>query len=107
MIFIPAHNTIMSVDLACLFILHVFSKYGIPFHVTSDRDLEFVFILEPAMSDSFSKRTQPAPTPVIIDGEPKYEISQIVNSKIDCWWACKLLYKIIWLEYKNTKDESE
>ena len=41
-IFIPAHDTITSTDLAHLFILHVFSKHGIPFHVTSDRDLEFV-----------------------------------------------------------------
>ena len=41
-IFIPAHDTIISVDLACLFVLHVFSKHGIPFHITSDRDSEFV-----------------------------------------------------------------
>ena len=41
-IFIPAHNTIMSADLAHLFVLHVFSKHNIPFYVTSDRDLEFV-----------------------------------------------------------------
>ena len=41
-IFIPAHNTITSVDLACLFVLHVFSKHDIPFHVTSNRGLEFV-----------------------------------------------------------------
>jgi len=41
-IFIPAHNTITSVDLAHLFVLHVFSKHGVPSHVTSDRGLEFV-----------------------------------------------------------------
>jgi len=41
-IFIPAHNTIMSADLAHLFVLHVFSKHGIPSHVTSDRGSEFV-----------------------------------------------------------------
>ena len=41
-IFIPAHDTITSIDLAHLFILHVFSKHGIPFHVTSDRGSEFV-----------------------------------------------------------------
>jgi len=41
-IFIPAHDTITSVDLARLFVLHVFSKYSIPSHVTSDRGLEFV-----------------------------------------------------------------
>jgi len=41
-IFIPAHDTITSVDLARLFVLHVFSKYGVPSHVTSDRDSEFM-----------------------------------------------------------------
>ena len=41
-IFIPAHDTIMSVDLAHLFVLHVFSKHGVPSHVTSDRGSEFV-----------------------------------------------------------------
>ena len=54
-----------------------------------------VSMLKPATSNTFSKRIQPAPTPVIIDGEPKYEISQIVNSKIDRGRACKLLYKVI------------
>jgi len=42
MIFIPAHDTITSVDLARLFVLHVFSKYSIPSHVISDRGSEFV-----------------------------------------------------------------
>jgi len=41
-IFIPAYNTITFVDLAYLFVLHVFSKYGIFFYVTSNRGLEFV-----------------------------------------------------------------
>ena len=41
-IFILAHDTIMSMDLACLFVLHVFSKHGVPSHVTSDRGSEFV-----------------------------------------------------------------
>ena len=41
-IFIPAYDTIMSTDLACLFILYMFSKHGIPFYVTSNRGLEFV-----------------------------------------------------------------
>ena len=41
-IFIPAHNIIMSADLAHLFVLHVFSKHGVPSHVTSDRGSEFV-----------------------------------------------------------------
>ena len=66
-----------------------------------------VSMLEPAISNTFSERIQPAPAPVIIDGEPEYEISQIVDSKINRQWACKLLYKVIWLGYEDTGDESE
>src|SRR5271169_1780045 len=41
-IFIPTHDTITSAELARLFVLHVFSKHGVPSHVTSDRGTEFV-----------------------------------------------------------------
>ena len=41
-IFIPTHDTINSPQLAQLFILHVFSKHGVPGHVTCDRGSEFV-----------------------------------------------------------------
>jgi len=43
-----------------------------------------VSMLEPATSNTFSERIQLAPVPVIIDRKPKYEISRIVDSKIDC-----------------------
>jgi IS30 family transposase len=41
-IFIPTYDTITSADLAKLFVLHVFSRHGVPSHVTSDRGSEFV-----------------------------------------------------------------
>ena len=41
-IFIPTHNTITSPELTKLFLLHMFSKHGVPAHVTSDRGTEFV-----------------------------------------------------------------
>jgi IS30 family transposase len=41
-IFILTFDTITSVQLAQLFVLHVFSKHGVPSHVTSDRGSEFV-----------------------------------------------------------------
>jgi len=41
-IFIPTHDTITSLELAKLFLLHVFSKHGVPAHVTSDHGTEFV-----------------------------------------------------------------
>jgi len=64
-------------------------------------------MLEPAIFNLLPKRTELAPTPVIINKEPKYEISQIVDSKIDYQQVCKLLYKVIWLEYEDTEDKSE
>ena len=66
-----------------------------------------ISMLEPTISNTFSERIQPALTPVIIDREPKYEISQIVDSKIDCQQTCKLLYKVIWLRYEDTRNKSE
>jgi hypothetical protein len=41
-LFIPTHDTITSTQLAELFIFHVFSKHGVPSHVTSDRGSKFV-----------------------------------------------------------------
>jgi len=41
-IFIPTHDTIISPELMKLFLLHVFSKHGVPAHITSDRGTEFV-----------------------------------------------------------------
>ena len=41
-IFIPTHDTLDAQELANLFVLHVFSKHGVPSHVTSDRGSEFV-----------------------------------------------------------------
>src|SRR6266481_3353273 len=42
LLFIPTYDTIMSQQLAQLFFLHVFSKHGVPSHVTSDCGSEFV-----------------------------------------------------------------
>jgi IS30 family transposase len=40
-IVIPTYDTITSMQLAQLFVLHVFSKHGVPSHVTSD-GMEFI-----------------------------------------------------------------
>jgi len=66
-----------------------------------------VSMLEPATPNTFQQCSEPPPVLVIIDGEPEYEISKIVNSKIDCRRACKLLYKVIWLGYEDTNNDSK
>jgi len=66
-----------------------------------------VSMLEPATPNTFQQCSEPLPAPVIIDGEPEYEISKIVDSKIDHQRACKLLYKVIWLGYEDTNNDSK
>ena len=39
--------------------------------------------LEPAMPNTIPNWSQPPPPPVEVDGEPKYEITKILDSKID------------------------
>jgi len=66
-----------------------------------------VSMLKPATPNTFQQYSEPPPAPVIIDREPEYKISKIVNSKIDRQRACKLLYKVIWLGYEDTNNNSE
>jgi hypothetical protein len=41
-LFILTHDTITSAQLAEMFIIHVFSKHGVPSHITSDRGSKFM-----------------------------------------------------------------
>src|SRR5882724_8644472 len=41
-LFIPTHNTITSLQLAQLFVINVFSKHGVPSHITSDCGMEVI-----------------------------------------------------------------
>ena len=41
-IFIPTFDTITSAQLAELFVVHIFSKHGVPSHVMSDHGSEFL-----------------------------------------------------------------
>jgi len=66
-----------------------------------------VSMLEPATPNTFQQRSEPLLALVIINREPEYKISKIVNSKIDHWRVCKLLYKVIWLGYEDTNNDSK
>src|SRR5258706_5017738 len=41
-IFIPSHDMVDAPQVAWLFLIHVFSKHGVPAHITSDRGSEFI-----------------------------------------------------------------
>ena len=63
--------------------------------------------LKPAFANNIPNWTQPPPLPVEVDGEPEFEISEILNSKVDCQRrACQLLYLVRWSSYEGTDEET-
>src|SRR6266481_3094773 len=64
-------------------------------------------MLELAFPNPIPNCIQPPPPPILVNNEPKFEISEILDSKIDnrrC--ACKLLCLICWTGYKGTNKET-
>jgi hypothetical protein len=62
-------------------------------------------MLEPATLDTIPNWTQPPPPPIEIDGELEFEISEILDSKIDHRHTCQLRYLVRWAGYKGTDEE--
>jgi Chromo (CHRromatin Organisation MOdifier) domain len=65
-----------------------------------------VSMLEPSTPNSVPNRIQPPFPLVIIDEEPEYKISKILDSKLDKRRACKLLYLVRWSGYEGTDKET-
>ena len=66
-----------------------------------------VSMLELAHSNVILERTQSPLPPVEIDGKPEYEISKILDSKIDkCWKHCNIVYLVRWTSYEGTNEET-
>jgi len=53
-IFVPCDKHITSVGVAHLFLIHVFSKHGVPSHVTCDRGPEFVSVFFRSLGELLS-----------------------------------------------------
>lgn len=64
-----------------------------------------VSMLKPTTPNITPDREQDPPPPVEVDGEDKFEIAEVVDSKIDKRHCCKLLYLVCWLGYENTDEE--
>ena len=66
-----------------------------------------ISMLEPTSPNTIPNRTQ-APLPaVIIDGEPEFEVTKVLDSKIDNRRKpCKLLYLVRWAGYEGMDEET-
>ena len=66
-----------------------------------------VSMLEPTHGNVIPERTQSPPPPVEIDGKPEYEISEILDSKINkCQKHCNIVYLVHWTGYEGTDEET-
>ena len=63
-------------------------------------------MIEPATPKSFPGQNSVPDPPVIIDGESEYEISWILDSKIDKRCQCKLQYLVQWTDYEGMDEET-
>jgi len=63
--------------------------------------------LEPAIPNTIPDWIHPPPPLVEVDGELEFEISEILDSKVDrrCK-SCKLLYLVRWSSYEGTDEET-
>ena len=65
-----------------------------------------VSMLEPSTPNPFPAREAIPEPPVILDGEPEYEVSEILDSKIDKRRRCRLQYLVRWAGYEGTDEET-
>ena len=64
--------------------------------------------LEPVEPDPFPQRAQPPPPPVEINSNIEYEVSKILNSKLDrrFWGNRSVCYLVHWSRYEGTEEET-
>ena len=64
-------------------------------------------MLEPAHGNVIPGCTQSPPPAVEIDSEPEYEISEILDSKVDKRRKhCNIVYLVQWTSYEGTDEET-
>ena len=63
--------------------------------------------LEPATQNMIPNWVQPPPPPIEVDKDLEYEISEILDSKIDKRRKCQLLYLVRWTRYEGTDQEMD
>src|SRR5258708_18050958 len=80
----------------------------LPDHFHSIHPIFHISQLELVQPDPFLQHAQPLPPPVEIDGDIKYEVSEILDSKMDsCFQGNRVLcYLVCWTGYEGTEEET-
>jgi len=82
------------------------SSYQIklPHHLQAIHPVFYISQLEPVTLSKISNHTNPPP-PVIIESKLEYEISQVLDAKLDHCCKPPLLYFIHWSGYERTDEK--
>src|ERR1700733_9612668 len=65
-----------------------------------------ISMLEPITPNTIPNCIVPPPPPVEIDGDFEHKISEVLDSKINKHFICKLLYLVRWTGYEGTDEET-
>jgi len=65
-----------------------------------------VSMLEPATHSAIPNRVEDPLPPIEIDSDIEYEVSEILDSKVDRRRKCKILYLVRWSGYEGTDKET-
>src|SRR6266446_8537097 len=86
---------------------HSFTLH-LPQHFRSIHPIFHISQLEPAQPDPFPQCDQPLPPPVEIDSDIEYEVSEILDSKMDRRFQGNraLRYLVRWTGYEGTEEET-
>src|ERR1700720_4129815 len=63
--------------------------------------------LEPTTRNIIPNRVQPPPPPIEVNDDIEFEISEILDSKIDKQRKCQLLFLVRWIGYEGTDEETD
>jgi hypothetical protein len=79
----------------------------LPKNMRSVHPVFHISMLEPSVPNTIPKHEQPHPPPVKAGGDAKFEVTEILDSKIDNRHrTCKLLYLVKWAGYEGTDEET-
>lgn len=81
-------------------------RLELPDYLRSVHPVFHISQLKPYMPSTIPNRTQAPPPPVVIVKQEEYEVTKVLDLKVDRRRkACPLLYYVRWKGYEGTPDE--